>query len=79
MPKNQKPKVGIVSLTCCEGCEFAILDLGEKFLELTKRIDLAEFHLIEELPEEGSYDIVFVEGTPLLDEQFEFLKSIRKA
>jgi len=76
--KNKKPKVGIVSLTCCEGCEFAILDLGEKFLELTKRIDLAEFHLIEELPEEGSYDIVFVEGTPLLDEQFEFLKSIRK-
>lgn len=78
MSKNKKPKVGIVSLTCCEGCEFAILDLGEKFLELTKRIDLAEFHLIEELPEEGSYDIVFVEGTPLLDEQFKFLKSIRK-
>lgn len=77
MPKNTKPKVGIVSLTCCEGCEFAILDLGEKFLELTKRIDLKEFHLIEELPEKGNYDIVFIEGTPLLKKQFEKLKSLR--
>jgi coenzyme F420-reducing hydrogenase gamma subunit len=78
MPKNKKPKVGIVSLTCCEGCEFAILDLGNKFLELTKRIDLKEFHLIEELPERGKYDIVFIEGTPLLKSQFEKLKSLRR-
>jgi coenzyme F420-reducing hydrogenase gamma subunit len=77
-PKTNKPKVAITSLTCCEGCEFAILDLGEKFLDLSKYINLKEFHLIEEMPEKGKYDIAFVEGVPLRQDQLLFLQKIRK-
>jgi len=35
--KKQKPKVAIVGLTCCEGCEFAILDLHESGDFVTKK------------------------------------------
>jgi sulfhydrogenase subunit delta len=74
----RKPKIAIVSLTDCEGCEFAILDQGEKFFELTSRVDVAEFHLIEEEPERARYDIVFVEGPPVTKENFEYLKKLRQ-
>lgn len=76
--KIKKPKLGIVSLTCCEGCEFAILDLGKRFLELIKYFDLADFHLIEEEAEPARFDIVFVEGSPVTRENIEFLKRLRK-
>jgi sulfhydrogenase subunit delta len=75
---NKKPKIAIVSLTDCEGCMFAILDQGEKFFELTKKLDVAEFHLIEDLEEKGNYDIAFIEGPPITKENFNVLKSLRK-
>ncbi len=74
---DKKPKIAIVSLTDCEGCMFAILDQGVKFLELTKRLDIAEFHLIEDIEDTGSYDIAFIEGPPITKENFVCLKSLR--
>lgn len=75
---NKKPRIAIVSLTDCEGCMFAILDEGKKFFELTKRIDVAEFHLIEEEEDTGTYDVSFIEGPPITKENFVRLKDIRK-
>ena len=48
MPK--KPRVAFFSLTSCEGCQFALLDLGRKFFDFLKRVELIDFSLIEELP-----------------------------
>ena len=76
--KNKKPQIAIVSLTDCEGCMFAILDLGQKFIELTSRLDLAEFHLIEDVDEKGNYDITFIEGPPVTKENFAQLKDLRR-
>lgn len=59
---NDKPQIAIISLTADEGCQFAILDLGEKFLALTKALDITDFRLIEESKERHGYDICFVEG-----------------
>jgi len=36
-PKNKKFKVAIISLTSCDGCQVALLDLGQRFLELFKK------------------------------------------
>jgi sulfhydrogenase subunit delta len=73
-----KPKIALISLTDCEGCEFAILDKGQKFFELAQRAEIADFHLIEELPEAEHYDIVFVEGPPVTKENFIRLERLRK-
>lgn len=76
---KRKPKVAIVSLTACEGCQIALLDLGKKFFDFLKKVELVDFSLIEEQPfPKGKIDIVFVEGNPITKQDLEVLKKIRK-
>ncbi len=76
--KSPKPSIAIFGLTSCEGCQLSLLDLHEKFLELTKYLDIDEFRLIEDERERSHYDISFVEGNPVTEENLEILKHIRK-
>ncbi len=75
---NQKPVIAILSLTCCEGCQVAIFDLGERFLEFLTKVNIGDFRLAEELPDVKKYDIVIVEGTPITKENIRRLKEVRK-
>ena len=45
-----KPKVAFFSLTSCEGCQFVLMDLGERFFDFLRKIELIDFSLIEEEP-----------------------------
>jgi coenzyme F420-reducing hydrogenase gamma subunit len=77
--KNKKPRVAIVGLTCCEGCEFSILDLGQRFLDLAKVIDVVEFRMIkDDPPKSGPYDLCFIEGSAVTEKNFKVLKELRK-
>lgn len=78
MKKIKKPSVAFFGLTSCEGCQFAILDLHEKFLALTKYVDLDEFRLIEDEKERSHYDLAFIEGNPVTSENLHILRRIRK-
>lgn len=75
---RKKPIIGIFGLSSDEGCEFPILDQGEKFFELLQEVELGQFRLIEELPEAEHYDVALVEGSVLTKENIEKLKWIRK-
>lgn len=76
---DRKPKIAIVSLTSCEGCQFALLDLGERFLELMNQVELVDFRLLEDLEDPGTeLDVVFVEGNPMTDENEKTLLTARK-
>lgn len=78
MPKHKKKKIAIVGLTCCEGCEFAVLDLGQKFLDLARVADLTEFRMIKEDPEiSGPYDICFIEGSAVTRRNLTQLRELR--
>ncbi len=77
----KKPKVAFFSLTSCEGCQFVLLDLGEKFFDFLRKVELIDFSLIEETPfPKGKVEIEvsFVEGLPIKKEEVELLKKIRK-
>lgn len=76
-PKSKK-RIAMVSLTDDEGCYFAILDLGEKFFKLFDYVDIAEFRLIEGEREEGEYDIAFLEGSVITEENVKLVKKLRK-
>ncbi|MGC9049093.1 MAG: hypothetical protein ACP5IX_02665 [Patescibacteria group bacterium] len=75
-----KPKISIISLTSCQGCQFAILDLGKRFLDLNRYFNFVDFALIKDRNQENnlSFDIVFVEGNPNNEEQIELLKEARQ-
>jgi len=77
---NRKPKVAIFSLTSDEGCQFTLLDLGEKFFNFLREVDLIDFPLIEEAgyPKGKKIDVAFVEGVPITKNDFSLLKKIRK-
>ncbi|MBU0707104.1 hypothetical protein KKG41_01895 [Patescibacteria group bacterium] len=74
----KKPTIGIISLTCCEGCQFAILDLGKRLLEIFEHYDLGEFGLVEDQRERDYYDIAIVEGSPITGDNIKRLKEMRK-
>ncbi|OGF20316.1 hypothetical protein A2Y83_03005 [Candidatus Falkowbacteria bacterium RBG_13_39_14] len=81
---KQKPKIAIISLTSCEGCEIAVLDLGAKLLEALKNVELVSFKYMMEASlcnkrnELPSCDIAFVEGSPANKKDIELLKEVRK-
>lgn len=77
MEKNKKPTIAIVSLTCCEGCQVAILDLGARFLEVAGHVNIGDFAFLEDTPEAPIYDVVFVEGAPITEENIARLKNLR--
>jgi sulfhydrogenase subunit delta len=74
-----KPKVAIVSLTSCEGCQFALLDLGERFLDFAGKVEMMDFRLIEDEEDAGGkLDIGIVEGNPVTDENVKTLMQLRE-
>ncbi|HAR99941.1 MAG: NADH ubiquinone oxidoreductase 20 kDa subunit [Candidatus Moranbacteria bacterium GW2011_GWC2_37_73] len=75
----KKPKIAIVSLTSCEGCQFALLDLGEKFLEAMSLVEMVDFRLLEDDEDAGEpIDIGFVEGNPMTAANKKTLMELRK-
>lgn len=77
--KKNKPRIAIVGLTSCEGCQFVILDQGKKFLNLLKEVEIDEFRLIEDDPEPANdYDICFIEGNPVTKANVKLLQEMRK-
>jgi coenzyme F420-reducing hydrogenase gamma subunit len=76
--KPKKPVVAIHSLTCCEGCQVAIINLGAKFVELFDYVDVGDMELVEEEDDVAHYDVAFIEGTPLTKDHLETIKKIRE-
>jgi len=74
-----KPNIGIFSLTSCEGCGFAVIDLHEKFLELKDKVNIRQFRLFEEdiHSDNEKFDIVFIEGSPLTTKNIELVRDLR--
>jgi len=76
---TKKTRIAIISLTSCEGCQFVLLDLGKRFFDFLKKVELVDMELIEDEPvKKGKIDVAFVEGNPITEEDVKSLKEIRK-
>lgn len=77
---KNKPKIIISSLTSCEGCQFTLLDLGERLFSFFKKVEVVDFSLIEDspYPKNKKVDVAFVEGNPITEENVALLKKIRE-
>lgn len=77
--KRVKPRIAIISLTSCEGCQFVLLDLGQRFLDLASQVEMVDFRLLEDEDDPGvNLDLVLVEGNPVTEDNFKLLLAARK-
>ncbi len=73
-----KPKVGIFSLTCCEGCQIEVLNLEDVLLDIVEKIDILSFRLAKAEDINTDFDIVFLEGSVSTEEDMEKTKKLRE-
>ncbi len=80
-----KPKLAIIPGANCAGCDYSLLDLGEKIIEVLMSVEVAywptavdlKLEDLERLPD-GSIDIVLFEGAVNNDETKEMAKLARR-
>ncbi len=75
---RDKKKIAIFDLTDCEGCELEFIALRRKLVDLLKEVEIVNWRLTGGREEQGPFDIAFVEGTPMTDEEREELNVIRE-
>jgi sulfhydrogenase subunit delta len=73
-----KKTLGIFSLTCCEGCQFELLNFYDQFSDILNFYEINNFILAQEKNQTGSFDVALVEGTPETAEEVKLLKEVRK-
>ncbi len=72
-----KPRIGIFSFTCCEGCSLAILECENELLDILGIVDVVNFR--EGMTEKSDdVDIAFVDGSLSTHRDIEHMKEIRE-
>jgi len=78
MAKIKRPRIAIYDFTDCEGCEVRLCSLKERLLDLEARFDIVNWRLGQSACEDGPYDVVFIEGTPVTSGEIALLKELRE-
>ena len=74
---QRRPRVGVVKLASCDGCQLTLLDLEDQLLPITARFELVEFPEASSRRSEGPYDVLLVEGSVSTPEQREEIVRLR--
>ncbi len=74
---GDKLKLGLFSLSCCEGCSVEFLNLEEKIAEIMNHYEIVNFRFVMDV-KDLPVDIAFVEGTPTNFDEVKKIKNIRK-
>ncbi|MDQ1314050.1 MAG: hypothetical protein QG662_159 [Pseudomonadota bacterium] len=77
MENPVKPRVAVHKFSSCDGCQLALLNLGEDLLTLAGRVDLVHFAEAGPLDPDADVDIAFVEGSVSTPEDIERIRHIR--
>lgn len=73
-----KPRVAVHKFSSCDGCQLALLNLGEDLLTLAERVDLVHFAEAGTLDPDTDIDVAFVEGSVSTPEDIERIQHIRQ-
>ena len=75
---RDRARVGIHKFTSCDGCQLALLNLGETLLQLSEMVDLVHFAEAGPFAPKADLDIAFVEGSLSTPDQVEKIGQIRR-
>ncbi|PIR67147.1 MAG: hypothetical protein COU51_00085 [Parcubacteria group bacterium CG10_big_fil_rev_8_21_14_0_10_36_14] len=77
--EDKKIKIGIFSLTSCEGCENVISTKPRELLKAIEGVELVEYKFLEDEPMRWEpFDVAFVEGSTITGKNLEVAKKARQ-
>lgn len=75
--ENPNPKVAVHKFSSCDGCQLALLNVGEDLLTLAERVDFVHFAEAGPFDPDTEIDLAFVEGSISTPEDLERIQHIR--
>jgi coenzyme F420-reducing hydrogenase gamma subunit len=75
---STKPKLAVHKFSSCDGCQLALLNLGEPLLLLPELVDIVHFAEAGPSDPVAAADIALVEGSVSTPEDIERLKQVRE-
>jgi coenzyme F420-reducing hydrogenase gamma subunit len=72
-----RPRIGVVKLASCDGCQLTLLDLEDELLAIADRVDIVEFAEATSRRSSGPFDLLFVEGSISTPEQAQDIVRLR--
>ena len=73
-----RPRIAVHKFSSCDGCQLALLNLGETLLELPKQVEIAHFAEAGPMDEEAHVDVALVEGSINTARDLERIQRIRR-
>jgi coenzyme F420-reducing hydrogenase gamma subunit len=73
-----RPRIGVVKLASCDGCQLTLLDCEDELLALCEHVDLVEFPEATSARSDGPFDVLLVEGSVSAPGQVERLAALRR-
>ena len=74
---RSRPRVAVHKFSSCDGCQLALLDLGEDLLTLAERVELVHFAEAGPFDPDSEVDVAFVEGSVSTPEDLDRIRRIR--
>lgn len=74
---RRRPRVAIHKFSSCDGCQLALLNLGEGLLDLALQFEFVHFAEFGVVDEEAEADIAIVEGSVSTPHEVERIAAIR--
>lgn len=78
MAGNGKPRLAIVKLASCDGCQLQLLNLEDELLDIAGAVEIAYFPEGSSLLLEGPYDVALVEGSVTTEHDIERVRDLRR-
>lgn len=72
-----KPAIAVHKFSSCDGCQLAIINLGEPLLVLSELVNIVHFAEAGPVDEDAKVDIAIIEGSVSTSHDIERLKKIR--
>lgn len=72
-----RPRVAVHKFSSCDGCQLALLNLGEALLEVASRVEFVHFAEAGPVDPEAPVDVAFVEGSISTAEERERIEKVR--
>lgn len=78
MPSDGKPRLAILKLASCDGCQLQLLNLEDELLEIAGQMQICYFPEATSQIIDGPYDIAMIEGSVTTEHDLQRVRDIRR-